>query len=827
MKFNRRFFFAWITAILYGIFAKYHQKAVFSQDNLTLDSQNIPGIDPKPEKPNIINITPSLNIQFGKYISPRNFVDNTVPKQWLYKTPVKKGEGQKLVNNIINMPIEEQSIFKSFKKLPQELIIPNSWPDFTDAIDLKKVGKNQQDIYSLFYTVIAFDKPQLLRVCHGVTGLNVSAEIWINNISVKHGELIQVKKGIYPIIIEVYHGKRTAYLEWNLARLATRLTVVTKSEIEAVYQWQLSQWQTTIDMAKANDDNLLASVKFDAKTIRGKEGFFRVGKSIHGRWWFIDPQGKAFYHRGCTGLNAGGMGGRRANLPPVPKTTVKTWINYLKEWGFNAMGAWTTPEFFDEEMAFTEIIETYYEKPWLIEKFPDVWDSQWAENVDQKCQKLCTPLKENKMLLGYFLDNERGFMEMLGNHQSIVANAPTYRHSGLIKPEQLDLAAEPKLNPKGIGLLQFCLSQNNDIPAAKKAWAFVLNRHGSLESLGKAWQIDIFSKQTIRDLTIREEILISETYLKDNYDFVKLWVEQYYRVCTNKIRKYDPNHLILGCRWGGTPGFAVLEVEKDWADVVSRNNYRANFYERFDDFYQQIDRPILNGEISTWTDHYSLVRNPIEPPGGYDSGTRQKIRAREALDRIFSHPGVLGYTKYRWHGPYVKLWYNNEPQFHVINPLRQANYRAVSIATFWDNSPVKYHEPLQGQIFITFLAGLVRIQELPSAKIEDKTSFKIIKNHLTIGLICDNNEWNNKVYGNGIKGEILESKTNDNHYQLSLKIQTFPTLITNSNVEAEYKLKLIRNQTKLEGTYTGIYDQYPVSGRAIAYVYRPVTTVRY
>jgi hypothetical protein len=816
MKFNRRFFFSWITAILYGLLAKYHQKAAFSQDKLT-NSQNIPGIDPKPQKPNIINITPSENLQFSEDIFSVNFRDNTVPKQWLYKTPVSKGEGQKLVNSI-NIPIQDPAILKNFKKLPQELLITNSWPDFTDAIDLQKIGNDQQDIYSLFYTVIAFEQPQLLRVCHGVAGFDVSAEMWVNDLPVKHGELIQVQKGIYSIIIEVSNNKKS---------LATRFTTVTKAEIEAVYQWQLSQWQTTIDMAKANDDNLLASVKFDAKTIRGKEGFFRVGKSIQGKWWFVDPQGKAFYHRGCTGLNAGGMGGRRANLPPVPKTTVKTWVNYLKEWGFNAMGAWTTPEFFDQKMAFTEIIETYYEKPWLREKFPDVWHPQWAENVDKKCQKLCTPLKDNKMLLGYFLDNERGFMQVLGNHQSIIANAATYRHSGLIEPEQLELAEEPKLNPKGIGLLQFCLSQNDDVPAAKKAWEFVLTRHGSLESLGRAWQINIPSKQTIRDLTIREEILISETYLQDQHDFVKLWVEQYYRICTNKIRKYDPNHLILGCRWGGTPGPAVLEVEKEWADVVSRNNYRANFYEIFDDFYQQIDRPILNGEVSTWSNHYSLVRNPIEPPGGYDAETRQKIRGREAMDRIFSHPGVLGYTKYRWHGRNVKLWHDNEPQFHVINPLRQANYRAVSLATSWDNFLAKYHEPLQGQIFLTFLGGTVKIQELPPARIEDKASFKIIKNHLMIGLICDNNDWDTKVYGNGIKGEIIETKTYDNHYQLTLKIQTFPTLRTNSNVEAEYRLNLVRNQTKLEGTYTGIYDQHSVSGRAIAYVHRPVTTVRY
>ncbi len=824
MKFSRRFFFGLSTAIVYGIWAKYYQKFALSQDNLTSNPYGIPGIESKPEPPKIININPASSRQVSDQIEPMNFRDNMVPKNWLYQTPVKPGNGENLISTI---KTKNEVPLDNFKTLTQQQIIANSWPDFTDAIDLKKLGNNKPDIYSLFYTVISFNQPQLLRVCHGVTGFNTAAKMWLNNQPVNHGDLIRVTPGVYPMILEVYHGKSTQWLQWKFARLATRLTTITETEIEEVYQWQLSQWQQTIDMAKMNDDTLLAAIKFNNKTIRGKEGFFRVGQSINGKWWFIDPQGKAFYHRGCTGLNAGGMGGRRAMLPPVSPTTAKTWVNYLKEWGFNGMGSWTTSEFFNENMPFTEIIETYYEQPWLLTKFPDVWNPQWAENVDKKCQKLCLPLKNNQMLLGYFLENERGFMDIIKSNQTILANAPTYRYDGPLKSDDLELPAEPKLNPKGIGLLQFCLSQDFEIPASLKAWQFVLDRYIYLDNLGKAWQIDIKSKESIRNLTIREEILISEKYLADNYDFVKLWVEQYYRVCTEKIRKYDPNHLILGCRWGGIPGKAVLEVEKEWADVVSQNNYRANFYEIFDNLYQKVNRPILNGEVSIWSDHYTLFRNPIEPPGGYDPTTRQKIRGDEALNRIFSHPGVLGYTFYRWHGKPDKLWFNDEPQFQIINPLRQANYRAVSMATSWDKPPQIEHQPLQGQIFLTLLGGKATIQTLKPARNEDQASLRIIKNYLVLGLVCRNNQWDKQVYGDGIKGEMINSQMNDNTYKLTLKIQTFPTILSNIKAEANYQLTLVRNQTKLEGTFTGIYNKQSVSGRAIAYVHRPVPTVRY
>ncbi|MDJ0598949.1 MAG: beta-galactosidase [Crocosphaera sp.] len=823
MKFTRRFLLSLSAVIFYGIWQKYSPKSLLSQNRENNSNDTIPGIDPKPQRPKITNIEPAKTILLKDIIEPVKFIDDTVPKKWLYKTPVKPGDGAMLS---LSLQEENQDILETLKELPKEQIIANSFPDFTDAIDLKKLGNNKPQKSSLFYTVISFDQPQLFRVCHGAIGLNVKAVFFVNNQLVKHGELIQVNKGLYPIIIEAYHGEKTRFLPWNMAHLAPRFTTVTETEIEEVYQWQLSQWQQTIDMAKANDERLLAAIQFDSKTIQGKEGFFQVGQSINGKWWFIDPQGKVFYHRGCTGLNAGGMGGRRANLPPVPKNTVKTWVNYLKEWGFNAMGSWTTSEFFDQNMAFTEIIETYYEKPWLVNKFPDVWNPQWAENVDKKCQKLCTPLKNNKMLLGYFLDNERGFMEMTKSNERIIANAPTYRYDGPIKSDEIELPSEPKLNPKGIGLLQFCLSQKQDIPAAQKAWEFVLTRYSSLENLGKAWQINIKSKESIKELTLKEEIIISDNYQQDNYQFIKEWVEQYYRICTKKIRKYDPDHLILGCRWGSTPGKAVLEVEKEWSDVVSRNNYRANFYEIFDDFYQQVKRPILNGEISTWSDHYTLFRNPIEPPGGYEPDTRQKIKANETMNRIFSHPGVLGYTKYRWHGNDDKLW-SNEPLFNIINPLRQANYRSVSIATFWDQPPQKDYQSLRGQIFITLLNSTISQQILKPARIEDEPSVKISRNHLAVGLICEDNQWQKTVYGEGIKGEVTDSKINGNNYQLTIKIQIFPTLFSNSNAEGEYQLNLLRNHTKLEGTFIGTYNRENVSGKAIAYVHRPVTTVRY
>ncbi|MDJ0510741.1 MAG: hypothetical protein QNJ64_16020 [Crocosphaera sp.] len=94
-------------------------------------------------------------------------------------------------------------------------------------------------------------------------------------------------------------------------------------------------------------------------------------------------------------------------------------------------------------------------------------------------------------------------------------------------------------------------------------------------------------------------------------------------------------------------------------------------------------------------------------------------------------------------------------------------------------------------------------------------------------LVYRNNQWDKQVYGDGIQGEIINSRSKDNTYKLTLKIQTFPTILSDRRVETNYQLTLIHNQTKLEGTFTGNYNKQSVFSRAIAYVHRHVATVRY
>ena len=715
-------------------------------------------------------------------------------------------------------------LVKRLKPLPQERIVPDSYPDFTPAIDLLALSDGRDRAQSVYHAVVDNDQPRLVRACVGAEGEGVSATLWVAGRRVEHGQLLRLTKGPYPIVIQAYSGQVRYRWQWRDRRLAPRFTEVSEPDVQAVNQWQADQWRRTVDCAKTDAAKLLSAVKFDPPTLRGTEGFFRVGRSVNGRWWFIDPQGRAFYHMGICALNCGGMGGRRIGRPPVPEPTVRKWLEILTGRHFSAMGSWTTPEFFDKGVAFAEIIEGFYVGPYIRGGrygggiMPDVFDPQWEANLDAKCRKLCTPLRNSKLLLGYYLDNERGFRETRGHGVRIIPKAPVYVLAGAEKLAAYRSPAEPVHNSEALGLLQYCLSFPNAKPAAyKKAWEFALARYGgSLAGVGKAWGVPIAAEPSIMELTSRGQRLISEAYLDDEDAFVQLFVEQYYRVFTRCIRKYDPNHLMLGMRHGGTPGPAALKAEGKWADVVSRNNYMAEFAQRMDAVHQETGRPVLNGEYPDGGDTFQWVRNPIEPPGGYGRWQRNDLRQRASIDGFFAHPGLIGYTYYKWYG--------RPPSLGTMQWLCEANRRAVPIAVQWDRPPRTSHDPLEGQVFLTLLGGMASVARLPAADAEAPPSLLVRAGELHVGLICRGGVWDKRVYGNGTTGEITSSRAQDPGYRVAFKARMIPGMFTFNHGEGQYVLDLVRNDTKLEGTFEGTSNGQKVAGRVLGCLYRPVPT---
>ena len=385
---------------------------------------------------------------------------------------------------------------------------------------------------------------------------------------------------------------------------------------------------------------------FPPETVRGAPGFFRVGQA-RGQWWLIDPHDRPFFSRGVTAVNRSGrIGGRwaapgpyttavEAKYGPDPAAFVRATVQRLRAWHFNTLGAWATPEFFDQGMAYTEIIDFSRTGPQIRAhgaRLPDVYDPAWSAALDAWAKERCAPRRESRELIGYFTDHELGWAQP--GAEGLYAQ---------LKPE------EGQVRPERPSLLQICLSLEPSFAAYHAAWEFALALHGGgLERLAATWGIELPNKETLRAWTNDEKPLLGEGYLRDCGLWSREFARRYFAAVAMAVRRHDPNHLVLGCRFGGPPGAAVLvECVFPAVDVLSAGSYRDTLADRIDLYHRATGMPVLVGEFA-WVSEYFTRQRMDREPAGLTSVERMLRKGRAALERAFTHPALVGYAWNRW-----------------------------------------------------------------------------------------------------------------------------------------------------------------------------------
>ena len=772
------------------------------------------GLSPEPGEPVIHEVGIGVLDGMPEGVPEMEFSDGAVLTQWLCACPVPY-RGERLAVRIMGALTdparseEARAVTPEMHPLGAGCIVAESWPDFTEAIDLKRLAEDEDGVHALFCATLRSDRERIVRLSHGAIGDGVTVHVFVNGLSVPHGGFVRLAEGVHVLVMQTCSGKAHYTWQWEERRAAPRFDEVTREDVRALYEWRHARWQRSADAADADEAAAVKEVEIDPDTIVGTAGFIRVGKSRAGMWWLLGPDGKPFYYRAmCSVNNRGGTGGRRKGDPALSPEQVRHWISIMQQWGFNGLGSWTTRDFFDKDMAFTEIIESFYEGPFLgADEYrygimPDVFDDRWIAAIDRKCRDLCTPLADSKLLIGYFIDNERGF------HDTRVPEdvpGPIFRVGDIPEKRRVIVAAEPIENPEKLGLLQMVLSLDESRPAAQKGWEFIDERYGGdPAAVSKAWEVPVKSRLSFNEMALNGERMMSEGYLSDEADFIRIWVQQYFKVCTEAIRRYDPNHLIIGLRWAGTPSLSILEEEIKWSDVISMNRYRAHVAEAFDRVYRKLGRPILIGEFEPDNDSFLYVRDPIEPIGGYDSDwDRQQSRAYETIDRVSAHPAIVGYTYYAWKAG------SRHPE--DMRAVQRANWRSTHVRAERDrllsNGGEQAEGSLTGQVFAILNGG---------------------RFGMALGLVCRDGTWDKCVYGHGIRGEITETGRAGDTISIALKYRSIPGVFTLEESRGACGLEFERMPTgDLVGTFEGTFDGRKHSGTVVAYVHRPLPDPRY
>jgi hypothetical protein len=161
--------------------------------------------------------------------------------------------------------------------------------------------------------------------------------------------------------------------------------------------------------------------------------------------------------------------------------------------------------------------------------------------------------------------------------------------------------------------------------------------------------------------------------------------QQYYKTITEAIRRYDPNHLILGDRYNGNKGIpeVVLRAMTDYVDVLSVQYFTgkspaeyATMIGDLREWQQLTGKPVLIADIGNW------VPTAMNPHRTSDMETHEERGEDYAngLATIMREPWIIGW---HWCGYIENLgrgWGVKDPQDNfytdMTGPLRAANVAA-------------------------------------------------------------------------------------------------------------------------------------------------------
>lgn len=367
-------------------------------------------------------------------------------------------------------------------------------------------------------------------------------------------------------------------------------------------------------------------------------GFFYT-KQINKKSWLIDPKGQGFYMVGADHANYRVHWCEQLGYAPYARNveakygTEEKWAEStaqrLADWGFNTLPAGHSAslryrrfphiEFLSMGSAFSGIDDICPKTTWT--GFPNVFSPKWPRHCDKIARQMCATSKSDPWLIGYFLDNE---LEWFGKD---------YAPWGLFNEAWKKPASH----------------------TAKQAWIrFLKDQLGSPTAFTENWGVSITSFDDLAQNTTPSAPRTTRAKAVA-CEWVRKLAEAYFKTTCEAIRRYDPNHLILGCRFAGDAP-DVWDIAGKHCDVVS-----FNMYPRID-----VDRGVPADVVDTIQDWREKTRKPMMItewsfpaldsglPCAHGAGMRVDTQAQRTRcfqyfqNLMFSLPFMVGSNFFMW-----------------------------------------------------------------------------------------------------------------------------------------------------------------------------------
>lgn len=294
-----------------------------------------------------------------------------------------------------------------------------------------------------------------------------------------------------------------------------------------------------------------------------------------------------------------------------------TALDRLRAWGFNTIGNWSDPALYAyRKAAYTAAISIHGNYAHISSgndywgKMHDPFDPAFVLAVDRSIRTGTQKYRDDPWCIGYFIDNEISW-------GSGVGNAPDKEHFGLVYGT---------------------LSGGASSPAKQALVEQLKSRYSTITQLNKTWGSTFTSWPSLLENPYHPPASLAPAMREDFSRFLTAFADQYFKTVHDAVRKYDPHHLYLGCRFAWRTPEAVNAAAL-YADVVSFNIYRSHLDPKEWGFATSLNKPVIIGEF-----HFGAVDRGMFHPGLVNTPNQQARAAmyRQYLESVEDNPAFVG-----------------------------------------------------------------------------------------------------------------------------------------------------------------------------------------
>jgi len=353
-------------------------------------------------------------------------------------------------------------------------------------------------------------------------------------------------------------------------------------------------------------------------------GFFRV-EQINNRWWFVDPEGHLFLSTSANGIGSGSSGttirGRDSIFKKIPLPQDMSFSN--------------RPDYPTQNPAMNRQQGTQSQnrmtenRPrslnflgWNLQRrYGESWREKSNEMTIRRINVWGLTTGSQTLQKPYIT-----YFRAYGGGAEIMGIPDVYSK---VFTDNVEQRAKEQLVPQKDNPLIIGYFIGNEPP-----WP---NR----ESLAVTKILEGPNTNTRRALV---KFMEHGDTPERRIEFCKQTFSKYLEIMTGAIKKYDPNHLILGIRFGGTPPDYIIKMASIF-DVYSLNTYAYKPDPGYLDKVTSLSgKPILIGEYHFGTPGRGMSSGLCQVKDQYNRG----VAYRYYTENAFSHASVIGAHWFQW-----------------------------------------------------------------------------------------------------------------------------------------------------------------------------------